>query len=512
MAISSKQKQALERWKRLTENIQNLSTVNAAETKAEQLARVERARKDYAYFVEYYFPHYCTDRDTGKVIPSARHHIDVARKIIRNKTLKAVFKWARGQAKSTHMDVMIPMWLMCQKKREINVMVLVGKSEDSAQTLLGDIQAELQYNKRYIHDFGTKYNAGNWQEGEFVTSDGVAFFARGRGQSPRGLRYRNKRPDYIVIDDLDDDELCENDARVRKITEWVKEALFGAFGAEGGRFIMVGNLISKNSVLANIAASKGVEVSQVNVLDKNGKSAWPEYWTEERIREKREFMGYRAFEKEYMNNPIKEGSVFRKDWIRWGRMLPLDKYEMIVAYCDPSFKGSTQNDYKAIKVWGKTGTELHHLFAFVRQCSVGEMVRWFYDLHERMPEGVICNYYIEANSLQDILLDEFDAEGRLRGYQLPIQADKRKKPDKFARIEAVSPLWERGFVKYNEKMKDDPDMLAGIEQTLSIEKGSRTHDDAPDADEGAIYILQKHTRKREYQPSIGFRRSPKNMW
>ena len=65
MAISSKQKQALERWKRLTENIQNLSTVNAAETKAEQLARVERARKDYAYFVEYYFPHYCTDRDTG---------------------------------------------------------------------------------------------------------------------------------------------------------------------------------------------------------------------------------------------------------------------------------------------------------------------------------------------------------------------------------------------------------------------------------------------------------------
>lgn len=512
MAISSKQKQALERWKRLTENIQNLSTVNAAETKAEQLARVERARKDYAYFVEYYFPHYCTDRDTGKVIPSARHHIDAARKIIRNKTLKAVFKWARGQAKSTHMDVMIPMWLMCQKKREINVMVLVGKSEDSAQTLLGDIQAELQYNKRYIHDFGTKYNAGNWQEGEFVTSDGVAFFARGRGQSPRGLRYRNKRPDYIVIDDLDDDELCENDARVRKITEWVKEALFGAFGAEGGRFIMVGNLISKNSVLANIAASKGVEVSQVNVLDRNGKSAWPEYWTEERIREKREFMGYRAFEKEYMNNPIKEGSVFRKDWIRWGRMLPLDKYEMIVAYCDPSFKGSTQNDYKAIKVWGKTGTELHHLFAFVRQCSVGEMVRWFYDLHERMPEGVICHYYIEANFLQDILLDEFDAEGRLRGYQLPIQADRRKKPDKFARIEAVSPLWERGFVRYNEKMKDDPDMLAGIEQTLSIEKGSRTHDDAPDADEGAIYILQKHTRKREYQPSIGFRRSPKNMW
>ena len=140
------------------------------------------------------------------------------------------------------------------------------------------------------------------------------------------------------------------------------------------------------------------------------------------------------------------------------------------------------------------------------------MVRWFYDLHERMPEGVICRYFIEANFLQDILLDEFATEGNLRGYQLPIQADKRKKPDKFQRIEAVSPLWERGFVFYNEALQTDPDMLAGIEQTLSMEKGSRTHDDGPDADEGAIYILQKHTRIQEFKPSLGTRRSPKNMW
>lgn len=512
MANKTTLKEATERWKRLTETIQSMSIVNISETTAQQIARVERVRNDYAYFVEYYFPHYCTNEETGEVIPSAKFHIDAAKTILKKKNLRAVFKWARGHAKSTHMDVMIPMWLMCQKKREINVMVLVGKSEDTAKTLLGDIQAELQFNKRYIHDFGTQYNAGNWQDGEFVTRSGVAFFARGRGQTPRGLRYRNKRPDYIAIDDLDDDELCENDKRVRKLTEWVTEALFGTFGAEGGRFIMVGNLISKCSVLANIAASKNVSVSQVNVIDKNGKPSWPEYWKPERIKEMREFMGYRGFEKEYMNNPIKEGTVFRKDWIKYTKIRPLHEYDKIVAYCDPSFKSSTTNDYKAIKVWGKIGTELHHLFAFVRQCSVSEMVRWFYDLHERMPENVICNYYIEANFLQDIILDEFEVEGNLRGYQLPIIGDKRKKPDKFARIEGVSPLWERGFVYYNENLQNDSDMLAGIEQTLSIEKGSRTHDDGPDADEGAIYILQKHTRVKEFKPSLGRRPRPKNSW
>jgi predicted phage terminase large subunit-like protein len=391
-------------------------------------------------------------------------------------------------------------------------MVLVGKNNENANTLLSDIQAELQYNKRYIHDFGTQYNSGSWQEGEFVTKDGVAFFARGRGQSPRGLRHRNERPDYIVIDDLDDDELCRNEERVKELTNWVKEALFGSFGAAGGRFIMVGNLISKNSVLANVAKIENVHTSQVNVVDKNGNPSWPQLWTKERIEDRRLFMGYRAFEKEYMNNPITEGAVFKFNWIQWKKLHPLHKYDHIVAYCDPSFKASKQNDYKAIKVWGKIGNELHNIKNFVRQCSTAEMVRWFYDLHESLPENVICDYYMEANFMQDVILDEFATEGNLRGYQLPIRADKRKKPDKFQRIESISPLWERGFVWYNEKLKDDADTKTALEQLLAFEKGSNTHDDAPDADEGAIYILQKRTRVESFIPKFGKHITSKHIW
>ncbi|EKC61708.1 hypothetical protein OBE_08343, partial [human gut metagenome] len=109
-----------------------------------------------------------------------------------------------------------------------------------------------------------------------------------------------------------------------------------------------------------------------------------------------------------MNNPITEGAVFKHTWIKWKKLPKLCKYDYLVAYCDPSFKGTSKNDYKAIKLWGKIGTELHQIEAFVRQCSVAEMVRWWYDLHERMiVAGVICYYYIEANFLQDIILDEF---------------------------------------------------------------------------------------------------------
>ena len=71
----------------------------------------------------------------------------------------------------------MPLWLMLRPKRLINFMVVVGKSQDSANRLLGDIQAELEYNQRIIADFGQQKNLGLWTAGEFKTASGVKFLA-----------------------------------------------------------------------------------------------------------------------------------------------------------------------------------------------------------------------------------------------------------------------------------------------------------------------------------------------
>lgn len=512
MATKAEIIKAQERWKQHCETVQAATAVNINETQAQRLARIRHLRTDYAAFVDYYFPHWTINPETGKATPCAPFHVSAANKILKDRNLKAAFQWHRGAAKSTNMDVFVPMWLMAQEHREINVMVLVGKSEDNAKTLLGDIQAELQYNQRYIHDFGEQYNVGTWEEGEFVTRSEVAFFARGRGQSPRGLRYRSHRPDYVVIDDLDDDELVESPARVTKLFDWVRSALFGTLDGGRGRFIMVGNLIAKNSVLAKWCDIKSVHVTKVNIYDSKGGISWASKWTPQEVKDIENVVGYRAFQKEYMNNPIIEGAIFRNEWIRWGKRPAWSKFSELVLYIDPSFKGSIKNDYKAAKLWGKAGTMLYHLRAFVRQSSVAEMVRWCYDLYEWTREqGISVRWYMEANFMQDTILDEFRREGELRSYQLPITGDKRKKPDKFQRVEAISPLWERGFVVYDETQKDDPDMLAGIDQTLAFEKGMRGHDDAPDADEGAIWLLQRDTRAKSFNPSFGRRANAKNV-
>jgi len=488
-------RKSLELWNKHIEDVEKFTTVDETESKEAQRDRIRRARKDYAFFVEYYFPHWCTGTD-GKIIPSAKFHIEAANRIRENRTLKAVFKWARGHAKSTHIGVFIPMWMMAQEQREINVMVLVGKSQDSANTLLSDVQAELQYNRRFIHDFGEQYNAGHWVFGEFVTKSGVAFYARGRGQSPRGLRYRDKRPDYIVIDDLDDDELCLKKERVDKLTKWVKEALFGSFGAEGGRFIMVGNLISKQSVLANIEASEDMFVTQVNVRDKHGKPSWPELWTEQRIAEKENFMGFASFQKEYMNNPITEGTVFSE--ITYGKIPPLDRFRFLIGYGDPAPSNAKdgKGSFKSLFLVGCCEGIYYVIKGFIDHTTNAEFVDWYYALRDYAADKTQLYYYLENNTLQNPFYEQvfvplFFEQSKTKGF-IGITPDERKKPDKFSRIEGnLEPLNRLGKLIFNEKEKENPNMKRLAEQFLLLNPQMKSPADGPDCIEGGVWIVNQ---------------------
>ena len=464
-------------------------------------SRVARARRDYAFFVETYFPH-LAHKKCGKF------HLTAARYLISHNDTRALFEWARGHAKSSHLSLLIPLWLKIQQPRQLSVMVLVSKSEDMAVRLLSDLQAELQYNQAFIRDFGSQVKAGSWSEGEFRTSDGCLFVALGRGQSPRGLKDRGKRPDYIVIDDIDDDELIRNPRRVGDALEWALTALAGTMAMGRGRFVMVGNRIGKDSILSRFAERPGIYHTCVNALDRNGLPSWPENYTPDEIRRMREFIGERRFQKEYMNNPINEGAVFQRKHIQFGKILDLKQYRTLICYTDPSFKNSATADYKATLLVGKTPTgEFHVIKSFVDQTSVTNMVAWHYLIVDYVEGRVPVLYYMEANFMQDLLLDEFKTVGSITGQQIPIRGDARSKPDKFARIEAMSPLFERGLVLLNEREKDSPGMITLIDQLLMFEKGSRSHDDAPDALEGALWLLSKRTRSSDAPFKMGLRES-----
>jgi predicted phage terminase large subunit-like protein len=368
------------------------------------------------------------------------------------------------------------------------------------------LQEQLQWNELYIHDFGKQVKHGSWAAGEFVTADGCFFTSFGRGQSPRGIKHWGRRPDYVLIDDIDDDELCRNGRRVKEAVEWCLTDALGAMAMGRGRFIAVGNLIAKTSILSEISKRPSFHCTQVNALDRNGNPTWRENYTLKEIQELRQTMGERNFQKEYMNNPVTEGAVFSQKHIRYGKMLSLKEYRQLICYTDPSFKNSATADYKATVLAGKTQDGYFHILkVFADQTSVSNMVGWHYQIMDYVAGRVPVLYFIEANFIQDLMLDEFKQVGNTFGHHIPILGDKRSKPDKFARIEAMQPLFERGFMVFNQDEKNTPGMNVLEEQLLMFERGSKSHDDAPDALESAIWMLSQRTRASNAKYIIGKR-------
>jgi predicted phage terminase large subunit-like protein len=143
---------------------------------------------------------------------------------------------------------------------------------------------------------------------------------------------------------------------------------------------------------------------------------------------------------------------------------------------------------------GKKGTQIHILKVFNRQTSISALITWLYDTYESIPEKArpLVRWYSEASFLQgDLIGAEVQEEGEKRGYELPLRQDKRQKPNKEARIESLSPLFEKGKIVWDTKIKDDSDTKTAIEHLLCFERGTRTPDDFPDALEGAIFLLHQ---------------------
>ena len=489
----------LKRWDERVSLITR-TTFDLGECEETKEERVRRAKEDYNYFVRTYFSHIAP-------CDSAKFHLDAAKYIAGHPRARALFEWARGHAKSTHMGCLIPLWILARGENLFRFIVLVSSSNDNAKGLLADLQAELANNEAYIQDFGIKADKGTeWTSGKFSLADGTTFVAIGRGQSPRGLKKNGQRPDYILIDDIDEDGLSNNESRVRKAYNWVMGPLYGTMAGGRGRLIMVGNRFAKNMILAHFANIKNLYHTRVNIIDSKGNPSWG-YYSREDIQAMRDEQGEISFAREYLNNPIEEGAVFKPEWMRYTKILPLKDYVKIIAYTDPSFKSTKANDYKATILVGKTKEGYYHVLkAYAGQCSVAEMVAWHYDIEmwiARKKGRKPPRYYMEANFIQDLLLKEFKDEGIARGgRQIPITPDKRKKPDKYSRIETMQPLFERGFVLFNEEERDSEGLKILIDQLLATEKGSRLHDDAPDALESAIWMLNKvGSDQRNYMTS-----------
>lgn len=479
----------LEMFERFRDNFRNATPINTRETQAERIARVRRLEAHPEEWFKYYFPNFCTSEP-------AQFHIAATKRFLSHREWFEVRAWSRELAKSARS--MMEIIYLALRKENKNVL-LVSNSHQNATDLLAPFKACFETNQRIEQDYGHQKNLGSWKEDRFVAKCGCSFRALGWGESPRGTRNNEKRPDLILIDDFDTDEECRNEEIMKKKIAWMEQALIPTRSISSPTRILInGNIISENSMIKYLGKSKLCDKFDiVNIRNKDGKSSWPEKNSEVDIDRVLESISYASGQKEYFNNPMEEGNVFKE--LKVDKIPPLRQCPALI-YADPatSNKDVSKGSYKAIGVILYKDLHFYIAKARVDTMSSSHFVEALFDMYawaqyNRAPDDL--RVYIENNTLQDPFYEQvfkplIFEESRKRGVLLPVVPDTRDKGEKYTRIEGtLEPINRAGLLIFNEKETNDPDMMRLMAQFKAFCRTQKRMD-GPDMVEGGVFILK----------------------
>ena len=147
----------------------------------------------------------------------------------------------RGHAKSTAGTLAYT--LASLLFRESTFALIVSDTESQACMFLGALKQELSDNEDIIELFGLKKDDKGLvrflkdSESDVIVefADGHKFrvIAKGAEQKLRGLNWNGTRPNLVIVDDLENDELVMNKERRAKLKRWFFGALPPAMSPKG---------------------------------------------------------------------------------------------------------------------------------------------------------------------------------------------------------------------------------------------------------------------------------------
>jgi predicted phage terminase large subunit-like protein len=227
--------------------------------------------------------------------------------------------WAapRNHAKSTVITFSFALAAACFRFRDH--ILIVSDAYDQAVLQLKEIYNEFNENEELRRDFGFRRFLKE-AESEIIIefADGylVRFLARGSEQRLRGMKWRGKRPNLILGDDLEFDEIVENAERLKKFKSWFFKQLLPA-GSKDKLVRIVGTILAFNSLLSDLMDDPGWSTHRWaahRAFDDFSDILWPDRWPEDDLREERQVFINQGksdgYSQEYLNQPIAEGESF----------------------------------------------------------------------------------------------------------------------------------------------------------------------------------------------------------
>lgn len=434
----------------------------------------------------------------------------------------------RGHAKSTLMSLqnVLHAALYGYKK----YILLVSDTESQAAAFLDAVKTELEDNEAILRDFGAQ-KGRVWKSTVILLENGARIDAVGSGQKLRGRRHGARRPDLILLDDVENDqEVLSADLR-QKLERW----FFGAVSKAGDRYtdiVCIGTVLHHDSLLSRLLNNPAYKALRLQAVERFSESdlwrRWQALYTDlsDPKRDKTALRFFTAHKKEMLagtkvlwpkklsyyelmcmmvsegegifyqemqNTPVDPQScLFPAEWFRYYDPEGVDfsRGFRFFGYCDPSLGKTAAGDFSAIVI-------------LAREQRSGLLYVLEADLQRRHPDVIIRDilehalrlereygrgfdaFGAETNQFQWFLKERLAAESAARGVYLPIR-EVRSASDKTLRVQSLQPDIRNGYLLFR---RDQKELLHQLSQ---FPMGR--YDDGPDALEGAVRLCKQGER------------------
>ncbi|MEK4178556.1 phage terminase large subunit [Aeribacillus sp. FSL K6-1121] len=422
--------------------------------------------------------------------------------------------------------------------RHQKYIVEVSETTDVAGDFIKWTVNQLKFNEKLREDFGELLHpkpSMNEVDNkyEFITSTGTKVEAKGIGTQMRGLRHLSDRPGLFILDDLESGENTNTPELRAKNLHWFRSEMLEALGF-GGMCIYMGTIVHYDSLLNHVLTKRKDFISRkfpailswseredlweewrkiYNSDDPEAKDKadafyeankeemlrgtevlWPQMYSYKYFMEKRENIGARAFNQEYLGNPVDEESqIFNPEKFSYYVDSDLDLAQCDIYAAVDFAMGKEKGDYSAIISLAKkreTGV-CYVIDVFIQRVNPNKLLK---EIVKRTLQYQYEGIAVEAQQAQEWFAEKLQEELQKHGYPAYTRLHKvKQKTRKALRIEALLPDIQAGRIRFK---KDQKLLLEMFEMYPN-----HNHDDGPDAladayklAKGGNVIVKTHLR------------------
>jgi len=347
--------------------------------------------------------------------------------------------------------------------------IIVGASYPRACEKIAAIKWELENNETIDWLFGN-VRGPTWGESHLILKNGVSMRAFGIGQSLRGSKHREKRPEFGLFDDIEDEESVRTKEARDAMMKWLYGAAIPVFDKKA-LIRAIGNRLDPDAVIVRISSDISwhhVRIPIMHQTEEEGEGQFHDYlppgkwkatwhdkfpisWIGERRNEYLRLGLMDQFNCEYMceaDDP--DSKTFRPEWIKYEPIVRT--WHRVDAAYDP-----------ARHVSKKAATTGKAVFSWIGN----RLVVWKGSAHLWMPDEIVKDVFntaqeydtttvgIEETGLKEFIMQPLRAEMLKRRTMINFESLKPPK-GKLTFIQSLQPFFKAGeivFVNVSEEAK-----------------------------------------------------------